>query len=199
MAKKSLRPVDVLVGQNIRICRLQQGMSQTELGRRIGLTFQQIQKSEKGLNRVGAGRLTQLAEALSVPLASLFDGRPTMATRDDQPLLAGALLAEPHSLRLVEAFDRIEDGKRRLAVLQLIEAVGEAAAPRTSSGKKHSRYKSGGGAGRPVRATAVGTLRAAGAPAPVGSWRPCRCGHGTPLPDGALSISNPPPVMVGPR
>src|SRR5262249_14977161 len=136
VAKKSLRPVDVLVGQNIRICRLQQGISQTELARRIGLTFQQIQKYEKGANRVGAGRLTQLAEALSVPLGSLFDGRPTTAavTHEDQPLLAGALLAEPHSLRLVQAFDRIADNKRRLALLQLIEAVGEAA----SSGKNKS-------------------------------------------------------------
>src|ERR1700744_3550360 len=66
MAKRAPQPVDVLVGQNIRICRLQKGLSQTELGERIGVTFQQIQKYEKGANRVGARRLTQIAGGLGL-------------------------------------------------------------------------------------------------------------------------------------
>jgi transcriptional regulator with XRE-family HTH domain len=70
-------PIDVLVGQNIRICRLQQKFSQTELGRRIGVTFQQVQKYEKGANRVGASRLSQIADTLGVPLVALFDGSTT--------------------------------------------------------------------------------------------------------------------------
>jgi transcriptional regulator with XRE-family HTH domain len=61
-------PVDVLVGQNIRICRLQKGLSQGELGQQIGVTFQQVQKYEKGANRVGASRLNQIANVLGVPL-----------------------------------------------------------------------------------------------------------------------------------
>jgi transcriptional regulator with XRE-family HTH domain len=132
--------VDVLVGQNIRICRLQRRLSQTELGERIGLTFQQIQKYEKGANRVGAGRLTQIADALGVSLSSLFDGRPTSA-RADHDLLPGALLAHPHSLRLAQAFDRIPDKKRQIAVLQLIEAVSGPRSPgrRTGNGRVHSR------------------------------------------------------------
>jgi transcriptional regulator with XRE-family HTH domain len=140
VAKRTPRPVDVLVGQNIRICRLQQGLSQTDLGERIGLTFQQIQKYEKGTNRVGASRVTQIADALGVPLSNLFDGRPTSA-RADHDLLPGALLAEPHSLRLAQAFDRIPDKKRQIAVLQLIEAVTETHSPgrRTGNGKVHSR------------------------------------------------------------
>src|SRR5262249_18340321 len=121
VAKKSARPVDVLVGQNIRICRLQQRLSQTELGARIGLTFQQIQKYEKGANRCGAARLTQIADALGVPLMTLFDGRPSNARADDD-LVPGALLAHPHSLRLVQAFDRIADKQRQIALLDLIEA-----------------------------------------------------------------------------
>ena len=77
MAKRSPLPIDVLVGQNIRICRLQKGLSQGELGRRIGVTFQQVQKYEKGANRVGASRLTQIADVLGVPIPTLFDGAPS--------------------------------------------------------------------------------------------------------------------------
>ena len=61
MAKKSPDPVDVEVGRRIRVQRMARGMSQTELGKRIGVTFQQVQKYEKGANRVGAGRLTRIA------------------------------------------------------------------------------------------------------------------------------------------
>src|SRR6266481_7102226 len=77
VATRNPMPVDVLVGQNIRICRLQKGLSQGELGQQIGVTFQQIQKYEKGANRVGASRLTQIADTLGVPIPTLFDGAPT--------------------------------------------------------------------------------------------------------------------------
>jgi transcriptional regulator with XRE-family HTH domain len=70
--KRGPHPIDVLVGQNIRICRLQRGLSQSELGEKVGVKFQQIQKYEKGVNRVGASRLFQIAAALEVPLTSLF-------------------------------------------------------------------------------------------------------------------------------
>jgi transcriptional regulator with XRE-family HTH domain len=140
VARKTPRPVDVLVGQNIRLLRLRRGLSQTELGRRIGLTFQQIQKYEKGANRVGAARLAQLADALGVSLTSLFDGRPT-AARTDETLSAGALLTRPHSMRLVQAFDSIEDKALQLTLLQLIESVGEASArgKRSGNGRNNSR------------------------------------------------------------
>src|ERR1700740_1522580 len=85
MAKRAPQPVDVLVGQNIRICRLQKGLSQTELGERIGVTFQQIQKYEKGANRVGASRLTQIADVLGVPIPTLFDGAPTAGQSQAAP------------------------------------------------------------------------------------------------------------------
>ena len=132
MTTRSVRPVDVLVGQNIRICRMQRGLSQSELAERIGLTFQQIQKYEKAANRVGASRLIQVADALGVPLATLFEGSATAAS--GEPDMSGrALLAHPHALRLLQAFHRIADGKHRAAVLHLLESISEAQARRRSA------------------------------------------------------------------
>jgi transcriptional regulator with XRE-family HTH domain len=125
MATRDARPVDVLVGQNIRICRMQRGLSQSELAERVGLTFQQIQKYEKAANRVGASRLIQVADALGVPLATLFEGSPSTEHGEADPS-GRALLVAPHALRLLQAFDQIPDTKRRAAVLHLIESIGKA-------------------------------------------------------------------------
>src|SRR5580692_5640683 len=99
MAKKSPDPVDVEVGRRIRIQRMTRGMSQTELGEKIGVTFQQVQKYEKGVNRVGASRLTRIAKVLGVSVGALFggsgaaEGAATEATRLDLEYLVvpGAL------------------------------------------------------------------------------------------------------------
>jgi transcriptional regulator with XRE-family HTH domain len=123
VAKRSPLPIDVLVGQNIRICRLQKGLSQGELGRRIGVTFQQVQKYEKGANRVGASRLTQIADVLGVPIPTLFDGAPTAAQHTSTEPTARFLLAKPHSLRLLQGFDKIDNDATRLAVLHLVESL----------------------------------------------------------------------------
>jgi transcriptional regulator with XRE-family HTH domain len=112
----------VLVGQNIRICRLQKGLSQTELGEAIGVTFQQIQKYEKGTNRVGASRMLQIAQTLGVSLSTLFDGSPT-AGESPKEQTARYLLAKPHSVRLMKAFDQIADDKMRMVVLELVESI----------------------------------------------------------------------------
>lgn len=130
--KRSARPVDVLVGHNIRICRMQQGLSQTVLGQRVGLTFQQIQKYENGANRVGASRLIQVAGALGVPLGALFDGTSTAARGEPDPY-DRSLLTHPHALRLVQAFDQIPDSKRRTAVLDLVDSLGNGQARRKAS------------------------------------------------------------------
>jgi transcriptional regulator with XRE-family HTH domain len=122
-------PIDVLVGQNIRICRLQQNFSQTELGRRIGVTFQQVQKYEKGANRVGASRLSQISEVLGVPLLALFDGSATASQQVGPEETPRALLANPHSLRLLQGFDKISSDAARSALLQLVDALAEEAAP----------------------------------------------------------------------
>ena len=134
VATKSPMPIDVLVGQNIRICRLQQKFSQTELGRRIGVTFQQVQKYEKGANRVGASRLSQIAEVLGVPLLALFDGSATAAPQAESEDTPRALLANPHSLRLLQGFDRIGSEAARIALLELVDALAEETA--TAKGRR---------------------------------------------------------------
>jgi transcriptional regulator with XRE-family HTH domain len=132
--------VDLLVGRNIRICRLQRGFTQTELGGHLGVSAQQIQKYENGANRVGASRLNQLAGALGVPITTLFDGRPS--NDNERPrngrasngragngharpdLDGGALLTNRHALRLAQAFAEIPSTRRRSAILRLIELIG---------------------------------------------------------------------------
>ena len=122
MAKRSPLPVDQLVGQNIRICRLQKGMSQTELGQRIGVTFQQVQKYEKGMNRVGAGRLTKIARVLNVPIGSFFDGREEI----EKVALQGfesplAAMAQPYAYRLLRAYAAISDPDLRQTIVEFVE------------------------------------------------------------------------------
>lgn len=136
MAKRSPLPIDVLVGQNIRICRLQKGLSQGELGRRIGVTFQQVQKYEKGANRVGASRLTQIADVLGVPIPTLFDGAPSHGQPVSPEQSPRYLLAKPHSLRLLQGFDKIDNDATRLAVLHLVESLMHTPAPRGGPAKR---------------------------------------------------------------
>jgi transcriptional regulator with XRE-family HTH domain len=140
VAKRSPLPIDVLVGQNIRICRLQKGLSQGELGRRIGVTFQQVQKYEKGANRVGASRLTQIADVLGVPIPTLFDGAPShgSAPVEQSPRY---LLAKPHSLRLLQGFDKIDNDATRLAVLHLVESLMQTPGRGGSAKREGSRRR----------------------------------------------------------
>jgi len=120
-------PVDAVVGRTIRVLRLQRRVSQSALGRSIGVSFQQIQKYENGSNRVGASRLVQIAQALHVPLEALFqrvDGaRPKKETLDD-PL---ALLADGQTLRVARAFSEISDSRIRIAIVSLVETISRAA------------------------------------------------------------------------
>ena len=79
MSIKAPNPVDKYVGSRVRMRRIMLGMSQEKLGEALGLTFQQVQKYEKGTNRVGASRLQQISEILQVPVSFLFDGGPSGA------------------------------------------------------------------------------------------------------------------------
>jgi transcriptional regulator with XRE-family HTH domain len=117
---------DVAVGQRIRAFRKAAGLSQTELGSQIGVTFQQVQKYENGTNRVGAGRLTQIAIALAAPISDFFGDRvgkpvkrPSTASSLDQ------LMTEPRAYKLLEAFSRIPE-PLQVAVLQFVRGVGAA-------------------------------------------------------------------------
>jgi transcriptional regulator with XRE-family HTH domain len=119
---KRATAIDAAVGQNIRICRLQRKMSQGELGDRIGVSFQQVQKYENGANRIGAGRLTQIAGVLSVPLSALFDGAAAGGSLGLPSVRQ--MLSRPRALRLLRAYDRIRDTRTAAAVLALVEALG---------------------------------------------------------------------------
>jgi transcriptional regulator with XRE-family HTH domain len=114
--------IDVEVGQRIRIQRLAAGLSQSELAERIGVTFQQVQKYEKGMNRVGAGRLTNIARVLNVPVGSFFDGRETI----EQVTLQGlesplAAMAQPYAYRLLRAYATISDPDLRQSIVEFVE------------------------------------------------------------------------------
>src|SRR5690349_2824948 len=83
MAKKAPNPIDKHVGSRVRMRRMMLSMSQEKLGDGLGLTFQQVQKYEKGTNRIGASRLQQISHILQVPVAFFFEGAPTLHTNSD--------------------------------------------------------------------------------------------------------------------
>jgi transcriptional regulator with XRE-family HTH domain len=119
--RKGPDSVDQIVGRNIRIYRLQKGLTQTELADELGLTFQQVQKYEKGTNRVGSGRLLKIATFIGVPVTALFKGSDEMADTDKQSIFDQ--LAKPHANRLLQAFARIDHNALRLSVVQLVEEI----------------------------------------------------------------------------
>ena len=127
MSVKRPDPVDVEVGHRIRIERLSRGLSQTALANQLGVTFQQVQKYEKGVNRVGAGRLTKIAEVLGVPVGSFFSGKEMLA---DGQAKDGAGEASPLKLltvsgafRLLRAYAEIEDTNLRRSIVDLVEQI----------------------------------------------------------------------------
>jgi transcriptional regulator with XRE-family HTH domain len=124
MRKKRPQAIDVLVGSNIRIRRLERQVSQTKLADAIGVTFQQVQKYEKGTNRVGASRLTRIANFLEVAVATFFIGAQgddwSEPDLDDSPV---KLLAEPYALRLAQAFVGIKDLDLRRSLVDVVEII----------------------------------------------------------------------------
>ncbi len=123
MSVKRPDPVDVEVGHRIRIQRLARGMSQTALANHLGVTFQQVQKYEKGVNRVGAGRLTRIAEVLGVPVNTFFTGKEMLdedemkASGEASPL---KLLTVPGAFRLLRAYSDLEDSNLRRSIVDLV-------------------------------------------------------------------------------
>jgi transcriptional regulator with XRE-family HTH domain len=117
--------LDIAVGQRIRIERLSRRMSQTELADRIGVSFQQVQKYEKGLNRVGAGRLTRIADVLGIPVRSFFEtgSHAAAAKSDDRVASPLDMLAEPGAVRVLRAFTKLPEGPLRRSVLDLLEKM----------------------------------------------------------------------------
>jgi transcriptional regulator with XRE-family HTH domain len=123
--KRSGDPRDTEIGKRIRALRLERGLSQTELGNLLGVTFQQIQKYEKGANRVAAGRLQRVAEALEVPITFFYAGNTETneAPETDTVDVGLGFLETAGAVRLVRAFSRIQDPEMRRALVELTEKI----------------------------------------------------------------------------
>lgn len=129
--KKQPNPIDVHVGSRIRLRRTMLGMSQEKLGENLGITFQQVQKYEKGTNRVGASRLQNIAAILNVTVSFFFEDAP-----GDQGVLEGGLqesqsnfvvnfLSSSEGLQLNRAFVKIKDQKVRRRIIDLVKTLAQ--------------------------------------------------------------------------
>jgi transcriptional regulator with XRE-family HTH domain len=121
MKKRQPTSVDRQVGESIRAHRLLAGMSQGYLASKIGVTFQQVQKYEKGTNRVGAGRLPQIAEILGVPVAALFKGH---AGPDPVPV---TLVTDAATVKMLTAYADITDRSVRRNLSELVDRLARSA------------------------------------------------------------------------
>ena len=125
-------PIDVHVGSRVRFRRMLLGMSQEKLGEKLGLTFQQIQKYEKGINRIGASRLFDLSQVLGVPVQFFYEEAPS---GEPQPAMPDGFAEKPAENSIVEflrsrdglelnkAFVRISDAKARRAIVDLVRSL----------------------------------------------------------------------------
>ena len=125
-------PMDAHVGSRVRLRRMLLGMSQERLGEQLGLTFQQVQKYEKGVNRIGASRLFDLAQVLNVPIQFFYDEAPPgdvtglaglgMSDRPQEGFVID-FLSSREGLELNKAFVRIQDPKVRRSIVELVRAL----------------------------------------------------------------------------
>ena len=126
VAKKLPKPVDKHVGSRVRMRRMMLSMSQEKLGDALGLTFQQVQKYEKGTNRIGASRLQHTADILQVPITFFFEGAPGQLNADGSapsPAFVFEFLAPSDGLALTRAFMRLSSGKLRRSIVALVEEI----------------------------------------------------------------------------
>ncbi len=134
-SKKQPNPIDIHVGSRVRLRRMMLGMSQEKLGENLGITFQQIQKYEKGTNRIGASRLQHIARVLTVPVSFFFEDAPMSPgqlppgdglAESERTSYVVDFLSSSEGIQLNKAFVRIKDPKLRRRVIDLVRAlVGE--------------------------------------------------------------------------
>ncbi|MDA7948016.1 MAG: helix-turn-helix domain-containing protein [Hyphomicrobiaceae bacterium] len=129
--KKGPNPVDIHVGSRVRLRRMLVGLSQEKLGDSMGLTFQQIQKYEKGVNRIGASRLFKLSQVLDVPVQFFFDGMPAVEDGSMPELGDGdsesylyEFLNTRDGLELNRAFMKVSNPEVRRAIIDLVRTLG---------------------------------------------------------------------------
>jgi transcriptional regulator with XRE-family HTH domain len=133
----SVNPIDKYVGSRVRQLRKKHGLSQSTLGAQLGITFQQVQKYEKGANRISSSRLQHIGEILGVPVPYFFDGAPSVAGLASEALKAPeAAMIDPTAiarfaagtkdgLALVKAFQLIDDAKVRRSLVRMVEVLAE--------------------------------------------------------------------------
>lgn len=131
--KKKPNPIDVHVGSRVRLRRNMLGMSQEKLGEALGITFQQIQKYEKGANRVGASRLQAIANVLNVPVSFFFEDAPGEAgevirglSEEGSTAYVVDFLNSAEGLQLNRAFVKISDGKVRRKIIDLVKSLTDS-------------------------------------------------------------------------
>ena len=135
-AARVANPVDIHVGSRIRLRRKVLRMTQEQLGEQLGVTFQQVQKYERGSNRVGAGRLFSLAKSLDVPITYFFEGLPDFhyvqedssdleAAEPDQPDFIYEFIRSPDGLELAKAFSKIGKKSVRRKLLELARSLAD--------------------------------------------------------------------------
>lgn len=126
--QRSANSVDSHVGSRVRLRRLELGLSQEKLAEQLGITFQQVQKYERGTNRIGASRLHQIALVLQTPITYFFEGasdNPALEKKGDSPL--SQALGDPATVRLVRAFANITDAQLKQKAVGIIEAIADTA------------------------------------------------------------------------
>jgi len=129
LTTKVPNPVDKYVGSRVRMRRMMLGMSQEKLGDELRITFQQVQKYEKGTNRISASRLQAMCHILQVSVAFFFEGAPQIAdsvrkgAEAPSPGYVSDFLANSDGLKLVKAFTQIGDAALRRSIVRLVEEV----------------------------------------------------------------------------
>jgi transcriptional regulator with XRE-family HTH domain len=128
MKKRRPNSTDVQVGESIRAHRLIAGMSQSDLAKRLGVSFQQVQKYEKGANRIGAGRLPQIASIFNIPIGALFeanaDASPGKGTKRN--IAPVNLISDKSALRLLGSYSEIANPPIRRRLIQLVDEIAKA-------------------------------------------------------------------------
>jgi transcriptional regulator with XRE-family HTH domain len=126
--KKSTGSIDKEIGSRVRMRRVSIGMSQEKLGDMLGLTFQQVQKYEKGTNRISVGRLVDIAKILSVDIHFFFNGIKSIKAdagfaEDETPPYISEVMSTPEGLQLIRTFTGIKNAKVRKSIVQLVSAL----------------------------------------------------------------------------
>jgi transcriptional regulator with XRE-family HTH domain len=128
MIRKAPNPIDKHVGSRVRLRRMMLSLSQEKLGNALGLTFQQVQKYEKGTNRIGASRLQQISIILQVPVSFFFEGAPGPSSEGfGETPSSGYLtdfLASTEGFALAKAFTAVKSAKLRRRIIELLQEMG---------------------------------------------------------------------------